>query len=237
MSETKPDFGIEKVFFYGDLAEKFGAELEIYAESAAKALQIVEANFYGQFYTRLREGEYFVWRENGESLENIEDIGLLTSCKELHIMPSVAGEGGRGGMMSVLGTVLVGAALFFSGGLAAGGILPAFQAMQGTIWGTVAQLGMGLALSGISTLLGPKLPIDNGANEERKTSYIYSGPINLEHEGSAIPLIYGFPMVGSVVISGGVEVEDIPLGVDEAGEAEGSVEVTRQNWLGGPVNE
>lgn len=203
--------GIQKVYLYGELADLFGAVLEVHAETVAKALQIIEANFYGKFFSHIRDKSYFLWRETGEAIELVEDLIIGSSCKELHIMPAVEGAGGRGGIMAVLGTVMVGAALFFTGGLAAGGIQAAWAGMQGTLWGTVAQLGAGLALSGIASMLAPQLDLDTNANEERKPSYIYSGPVNLEHEGGAIPLAYGFPIVGSVVVSGGISIEDIPI--------------------------
>lgn len=211
MNDAIPEPGIEKVFLYGELAELFGDVLEVHAETVAKALQIIEANFYGKFYNRLKEGEYFVWRDNDIPVCEVEDMIMGSSCKELHIMPRVEGSGGRGGIMAVLGTVLVGAAIFFSGGLAAGGLSATWAGMQGTLWGTVAQLGAGMALSGIATMLAPQVGFDTNANESRKPSYLYSGPINLEREGGAVALIYGFPIVGSVVVSGGITVEDIPV--------------------------
>lgn len=227
MSVVAPSQGIEKVFLYGDLAEKFGSVLEVHAETVAKAIQILEANFYGQFYARLRDGEFFVWREDGSGVETAEEATMFSSCKELHIMPAVEGSGGRGGIMAILGVALIGAAIFFTGGLAAGGLQATWAGMQGTLWGTVAQLGAGLALSGVASMLAPQMNFDTNANEERKPSYLYSGPVNLEHEGGAIPLIYGFPIVGSVVISGGISVEDIPVDqTDEEAQQEYVEETT-----------
>lgn len=229
MTEIAQPTGIERVFLYGDLAEKFGKVLEIHAETVAKALQIIEANFYGKFFARLRNGEFFVWREDGSGVENAEDAIMTSSCKELHIMPKVEGSGGRGGIMAVLGVVLIGAAFIFSGGLAAGGLQAAWAGMQGTIWGTVAQLGAGLALSGIASMLAPQLDLDTNANEDKKPSYLYSGPVNLEREGGAIPLIYGFPIVGSVVISGGIEIEDIPIDDDDEDDTPAEPTVSNDN--------
>lgn len=210
--------GIETILLYGKLAEEFGERLDIHADTVPKALQIMEANFFGRFYRALREGEYFVWTDNPDGsvrgYDNPEALMLSTSNKVLHIMPRVEGASNKkGGLMAILGIALVGVAIIASGGTLAAPLAGLQGAMSsGTIWGTVAQLGLGMALSGIGTLLVPmpKMDLDAGDRDDQQ-SYILSGPINTLSEGGAIPVLYGSPIVGSTVVSAGIDVEQIAV--------------------------
>ncbi len=60
----------------------------------------------------------------------------------------------------------------------------------------------------------PDLEIDADP-EDQHQSYILSGPINTMNEGGAIPVLYGAPIVGSTVISAGLEIEQIAIEADE----------------------
>ena len=205
---------ISKVLLYGDLAEKFGKELEIHGSNCAKVLQILEANFPGKFYSRLKTGEFFVWQDDERGIETPEDVVMGTGKPELHIMPAVAGAGGRGGLLAILGTVLLGAAVVFSGALAAPTLGAGVSALfsGGTVWSTVATIGLGLTLSGVSQLVAP-MPdtsrTDSNERSEDRPSYLYTGPVQNVNEGGAIPLVYGRPFVGGIIVSGGVAVEQL----------------------------
>lgn len=206
------DASIRRIHLYGDLAERFGDVLEIHAKSVAHAVQIIEANFPGQFMKFLRERAFFVWYDDEDkSLVALDEMVVGTSHSDLHIMPAISGESKKGGLMAVLGVVLIGAAIVFSGGTLAAP-LQSLAATQGTIWGTVAQLGVGLLLSGVAQMLAPVPDFESQPNEEDRPSYIYSGPSNTEYEGGAIPVIYGAPYVGSVVVSASLQIEQINYG-------------------------
>lgn len=205
MTMMTTDHPIQGVVFYGKLARKFGKALPVKAENIAKAIGILEANFPRQFFEAIRDGKYRVWFERDGvkvPLESNDDLLLNVSPAVVHIQPVVKGKGR--GFMVVLGAILIGAALIFSGGLAAGSFMGAMGAMSGTIWGTIASLGLGLAITGIGMLLTP-MP-EMGKEKDQPQSSLYSGQVNIIREGGAVPLCYGAPYVAATVISGGISV-------------------------------
>jgi hypothetical protein len=60
-------------------------------------------------------------------------------------------------------------------------------------------------------LLSPKPKKKTSADTPKDESYIFSGPENVTEQGVPVPLIYGQPFCGTVVISAGIEVNEIPL--------------------------
>lgn len=209
---------IQKVKLYGILAEKFGEELPIKGDTPTYIIQIMEANFPGQVYSTIREGEFFIWSEdedgNERGYETEEDLITSTSDAVLHIMPRLEGASNqKGGIMAIIGIVVIGVAIVMSGGTLAAPLASLGSALaSGTVWGTVAQLGIGLALSGIGSMLvkPPNLSIDNDPQDSQQ-SYILSGAVNTMNEGGAVPVLYGAPIVGSTVISGGIDIEQIAV--------------------------
>ena len=209
---------IQKVKLYGLLAEKFGDELPIKGDTPTYIIQIMEANFPGQVYKEISIGEYFIWSENEDGnkrgYETEEDLITATSDTVLHIMPRLEGASNqKGGIMAIVGVVVIGVVIAASGG-AALGALPALQGAlaSGGLASTAAQIGIGLALSGIGSMLvkPPAFNVDNDPQDSHQ-SYILTGAVNTMNEGGAIPVIYGAPIVGSTVISGGIDIEQIAV--------------------------
>lgn len=65
--------------------------------------------------------------------------------------------------------------------------------------------------------LAPSPDVSGGvAKAEERPSFLYNGPENVVEQGYAVPIIYGAHMTGSVVVSAGIEVEDIPYVTAEA---------------------
>lgn len=71
--------------------------------------------------------------------------------------------------------------------------------------GVFTKIGIGLALFGLASLLSDK-PSDGGG--EGKSAFIFGVPTNTSTQGSAIPIVYGEMVVGSVTISSGLDVEE-----------------------------
>lgn len=210
--------GIQNVKLYGRLADLFGDDLPIKGDTPTRIIQIMEANFPGQVYTALQKGEYFIWSAdadgNERGYETEEDLIMSTSDQTLHIMPRIEGASNqKGGLTAVLGMVVIGVVIAASGGAAAG-VLPALKGAFGAggLASTAAQLGLGMAISGIGSMLVkmPDMTLDNDP-EDSQQSYILGGAINTMSEGGAIPVIYGAPIVGSTVISGGIDIEQISV--------------------------
>ena len=214
---------LRTIHLHGRLGKDFGRSHRFDVATAAEALRALNCAFPGRFVKAIEQGAYKVVRgdkRNGLHLDldlvNQFNLGLA----DLHIIPVAKGAASntaKGTTKIVLGAALVGGAIFLSGGvlatpLAASGIL------SGTTYGTVAALGVGLALSGASTLL--TRPAGQSTEASNALS-INGGNIgNSGQQGDAIPLIYGECLVGSTPISVWSDVEDISVYDDSAGSIE-----------------
>lgn len=207
---------MRNVILHGHLAEKFGPSFRLAVATAGEALRALNVNFPGQFVEALMEGSYRVVR--GEDfdleLEVINEFNL--GMADLHIVPVIAGSasGNKGGsaVKTIIGVALVGVAIFASGGTLAAPLAGmGATAFGGVTWGTIALFGVAMALSGIAGMLTPKDANKPKTDSQKQDSFSFSGPVNVTGAGGAVPLIYGHVITGSVVISAGFDVEDIPV--------------------------
>ena len=79
-------------------------------------------------------------------------------------------------------------------------------------FGTKAALGIGasLALSGVSEMLFPlPKPVDFSSEQDPRLSFQFSGIQNTSRAGTPVPIVYGEIFTGSVVISAGVDTEQV----------------------------
>lgn len=190
------------VFLHGKLA-KFGDRFDMQVFDIAEAIRGLCAQLPG-FREALEQGYYRVVRDdediNPDQLEAELIMGLGSS--DLHIIPT-AEVAGRGLGKALLGLALIGAA-FFTGGATLAGI-----GTFTTVGNAMATVGVGLLLGGISQMMAPKMPTPKD-REKDQSSFVYTGGVNLFEQGGAIPFNYGKnTMVGSVVVSVGVSVEDM----------------------------
>jgi predicted phage tail protein len=214
---------LRTIHLHGRLGKEFGPSYRFDVVTAGEALRALNCAFPKRFVQAISEGYYKVVRgdkRNGMQL----DLDLINDLKlgmaDLHIIPVVKGAASKtakGTTKIVLGAALVGGAIFMSGGvlatpLAASGIL------SGTTYGTVAAIGLGLALSGASTLLTkPASPSTEASN----ALSVNGGNIgNSGQQGNAIPLIYGECLVGTTPIQVWSDVEDIDVYANSAGSIE-----------------
>ena len=214
---------LRAIHLHGKLGKEFGASHRFDVETAGEALRALNCAFPGRFVKALEQGAYKIVRgdkRNGMQLDLDLVNQLRLGLADLHMIPVARGaknETAKGTTKIVLGAALVGGAIFLSGGmlatpLAASGIL------SGTTYGTVAAIGLGLALSGASTLLskpaGEPTQASNGLS-------VNGGNIgNSGQQGNAIPLIYGECLVGTTPIQVWSDVEDIDVYADSAGSIE-----------------
>lgn len=122
----------------------------------------------------------------GLTMEQLHDpCGL----QEIRIIPVIGGAGGD------IGQILIGVALVVTS------FFVPFAAS------TLLLAGTSMVLTGVAGLLSPtpELSLGNdGANDPRK-SYSFSGIQNTSRQGVPVPIVYGETLVGSVVISAGID--------------------------------
>ena len=180
---------------YGRLA-KFLKRRVFQAEvsSAAEAVRFLVTNF-PQLEKHMAEQYYRV------SVDNY-DLGKdelhHPAGAEIKIIPVVAGAGNVGRI--ILGALLIIGSFFIPGSAALFGV---------AIKGVVASIGATLFLGGVAGLLSPVPRIPQGAaantDQDPRKSYSFSGIQQTSRQGVPVPIVYGETIVGSVVISAGVD--------------------------------
>lgn len=192
---------LRKIKLYGRLAKFIGKRvLEADVASAAEAVRFLLAN-WPDLEPELAKGHYRV--SVGSYDLTLDELQHPTGQQEIKIVPVVAGAGAAGRIIAGVALIALAIALpGIGGGVAA------------TIWGTqfsalsltIAGIGLSLALGGVAQLLTPVPTLPKNAEEkDPRKSYSFSGIQNTSRSGTAVPVVYGETIVGSVVISAGVD--------------------------------
>lgn len=200
---------LRKVFLHGALGEQFGVEHRLDIDTAAEAVRAFCVNI-PEFMGVIREGSYHLVRgvdlETGISLDERMALAYRLGNGDLHIAPCVEGSKNGGGLKAVLGVALIGIAFVFSGGAVAG-LAGAVPGLGGAIsWGNVAMFGAVLAISGVAQMLSPEKK-----EEKSQDSFLMNGPGNAYEQGLPIPLVYGEVITGGLLVSGDMDIEEIPV--------------------------
>lgn len=196
---------------YGSLGKKFPKENKIQVNSAGEAIRAMEANFPG-FRDEIKyDGKYIISRGSqlkGSKSIDENEIDMTFDTDTWHILPVPMGYGGKGGFFSlILGAALI-ATAFFMPAAAAGTAI--FTAGGATWGGVLMSTGIGLVLGGIAQMLAPSVPnFDYSNRADERPSYLFNGPVNIGEPGVTIPVVYGESFIGSIFISGSLEVTDI----------------------------
>lgn len=187
---------------YGRLAKflkrrKFEAEIS----SAAEAVRFLVTNF-PQLEKHMADQHYRV-SVGGYDL-SFDEIHNPSGTQEIKIIPVVAGAGATGRILAGVG-------------LLAASLIPGFAAWAGpTAYGLIVGVGASLVLGGVSQLLTPVPVIPTAqttvdtAKDPRK-SYSFSGIQNTSRQGVPVPIVYGETLVGSVVISAGIDTVQVTV--------------------------
>ena len=191
---------LRKIKLYGKLAKFIGKRvLEADVASAAEAVRFLVANWpevekhMADQHYRVTVGTYDL------SQDELHDPAGQQVIK---IVPVVAGAGAAGKIIA--GIALVAFALLFApGGALAGAALTLGSQAVPIILG----IGVSLALGGVAQLLSPVPKLSTGTDSEQdpRKSYSFSGVQNTSRQGTPVPIVYGETIVGSVVISAGID--------------------------------
>lgn len=226
----------KEVRLYGPLA-KFVGQRKFLAEisTAGEAVRMLLANFPG--LERHMADQYYKVIVDGHD-SALDEIHYPAS-QTIKIVPVLGGAGGGTGKILAgvalvafaiatagvgsgflgLGAGLTGAVGPFAGGLTSGFILGSAASS------VIGAVGAALILGGVSQLLSPTPQIGQvgpasttggfrqttteGTEMDPQESYSFSGIQNTSRMGLPVPLVYGETIVGSVVISAGIDVDTI----------------------------
>ena len=191
---------LRKIRLYGKLAKFIGHRvLEADVATAAEAVRFLLAN-WPELERHMSDQHYRVSVGTYDLVA--EELHDPAGQQEIKIVPVMAGAGAVGRI--VAGIALVAFALLFAPGAAlAGGLITLGSQAVPIIIG----VGVSLALGGVAQLLTPTPKVLTGPdtqNDPRK-SYSFSGIQNTSRQGTPVPIVYGETIVGSVVISAGID--------------------------------
>jgi hypothetical protein len=193
---------------YGQLARflkrrAFRAEVA----SAAEAVRFLVANF-PQVEAHMAQQHYHV--SVGDRALESEQLHEPAGHSEITIVPVIGGAGAVGRIIA--GVALVAAAFAIG------------QPWLGPMaFSLITGVGASLALGGVAQLLTPvprtagpgattAMASANSArpdNNDPRKSYSFSSIQNVTRQGVPVPLIFGEVIVGSVVISGAISVDQV----------------------------
>jgi predicted phage tail protein len=200
---------LRKIKLYGKLAKFIGHRvLEADVATAAEAVRFLVANWpeaerhMADQHYRVSIGTYDI---------DLEELHHPAGAAPISFVPVVAGAG-------AVGRIIAGIAL-----IALAIAVPTLGAATGakaaaTIFGTgfsslalsVGFLGVSLVLGGVAQLLTPTPKISQDEGDPRKSfSFSFSGIQNTSRAGVPVPVVYGETLVGSVVVSAGIDIVQV----------------------------
>lgn len=223
------------VHLHGALGAEFGESFRFDVATAGEALRALNCAFPGKFVKALKGNSYRLVRGDIETGMDL-DIDLVNQFKlgkaDLHLVPVAEGAASsrtaKGTTKVVLGAALIGGAIFFSGGVLSAPLSVAGASIPGLTYGTVAAVGLGLALAGVSTLLSK--PATQTASNDVSVAGAANGQTG--QQGSAIPLIYGEVLTPGIPISVASDNEDIDVYANSAGSVEAAFGHNPSYWAG-----
>ena len=128
---------------------------------------------------------------------DLEELHHPAGAAPISFVPVVAGAG-------AVGRILIGVAI-----IAAAVLIPGAAAWLGpTAYGLIIGVGTSLVLGGVAQLLTPTPSTSTDEGDPRK-SFSFSGIQNTNRAGVPVPVVYGETLVGSVVISAGIDIVQV----------------------------
>ena len=198
-----------KVKLYGKLAEFVGhKEFEVKVDSVGKAVSFLihnfpelEAHMSPQYY-QVKVGNYEI---------DEKEINYPVGQEDIHFIPVISGSGGA--KKALLGIALIGIAIALPGAAPAfgfGGFTAAGTGAMAAFSATLANVGLGLTLMGVSEMLFPTpQPQRFESEEDPRLSFNFGGTQNTSRAGTPVPIVYGEIFTGSVVISAAIDTNQV----------------------------
>jgi predicted phage tail protein len=180
---------------YGELGSKFGRvhRAALDTNTPAEAVRYICSQFpaaSAYFYGAQARGVGFAVFRGKENI-GAENLHEPVGNDNIRIAPILMGSKNGGVFQIVLGVVLIAADTFV------------FHT------GYLTTVGYSMVIGGVVQLLTPVPKGGKGQDRpENAPSYVFSGAVNTQAQGNPVPLLYGRMIVGSAVISAGINAED-----------------------------
>jgi predicted phage tail protein len=191
---------LRKIKLYGKLAKFIGHRvLEADVATAAEAVRFLLAN-WPELEAHMSDQHYRV--SIGTYDLELEELHHPAGQAPISFVPVVAGAGAVGRILA--GIAIIAFAIVTAGAGLIAGLGLGFGASTAISIGLV---GLSLVAGGIAQLLTPTPKVAQGADnqDDPRKSYSFSGIQNTSRAGTPVPIVYGETVVGSVVISAGID--------------------------------
>lgn len=195
---------LRKVKLYGELADFVGyKELDAVINSTADAIRFLVSNF-PKLESHMADRYYQVLVDDYDIDET--ELHNPIGQSDISIVPIISGAGGGLGK-TLLGVALIGFSISTGGGFTA---LFGEGLKLGVFGNFAMNAGIGLTLMGVSEMLFPlPKPQDFSNEEDPRISFSFSGVQNTSRAGTSHPIVYGEIVTGSVVISAGIDTNQV----------------------------
>ena len=191
---------LKKIKVYGTLRKFLGqAEFEVDLNTPKEAISFLVCNFKGiekhmadQFYT-IQVGSKVI----------TEELLNLNSKDDIKIIPVVHGN--------FLGILLGVGALFGGSAVAAGTTFLGSGLLATVVSGALTSIATSMVVDGVTSMLSPQQsnlsPTGQDALDPAAlaSNYSFTGLTNISRAGVPVNLVYGEIVVGSIVVSNGVD--------------------------------
>ena len=205
---------LSKIKVYGRLARFIGERtFEAEVNSPIEAFKFLIANF-PKLESHILQQNYCV--KVGDYEINEKEMDIPVGSQEIKIVPVAVGAGDGFGKF-LTGALIVGLVVATGGaagvGLGAGGGL-GFGTAAGAGFGAkllaaAGNFGIYMALSGAAEMISPTPRPPGISDAPRELNFSFSGVQNTSRAGTAIPIVYGEIFTGSLVVSAGLDSEDL----------------------------
>lgn len=183
---------IKRVYLYGSMADKFSKEPIELAVNSIEELNLAFRSIFKEWRAHLSQnpGVTFILSDDGRSnprpiLSEFVDM-KFGSATEVHLFHELDGEWA-----------------------AAIAVIAKYVTTQMVI-NMLVSFAVSTVLGMISQALAPSPNTGSGSrNVARNESFIYNGAINTMNQGGPVPIIYGYFMTGSTVVSTSIDVEQL----------------------------
>tara|TARA_R100000388_G_scaffold1996_1_gene2808 strand:+ start:5334 stop:5912 length:579 start_codon:yes stop_codon:yes gene_type:complete len=190
---------LSKIKVYGRLARFLGQRsFDAEIKSPLDAFKFLCAN-YPKLEAHIAKQNYCIKVGNYTIDEN--EIEIPSGSQQIKIVPVVSGASGFNKLIA--GIAIVGLVVA-TGGVGAIGLA------GGTgLLGFAGNVGIFLALSGVSEMISPTPKPPGVSDDPQQRNFSFSGVQNTSRAGIPIPVVYGEIFTGSIVVSAGIDTEDI----------------------------
>lgn len=216
---------LRDVYVHGAAGREFGRHFQIDVATPQEAVRALITLRPG-LRNALRVGLWRVIVGRPHIANAVDALNMTLGSQPLHLVPATRPAGGDAGGIgkAIAGVALIGAAMVFApiGAIGFGAAMGAGAfggAALGMTYGGIAMLGASMAISGVMGMISqPSAPQQAASMQsatdysrpEDRPSFLFNGVVNNTQQGGPVPLVFGHHLAGSVVVSAGIQVEDIP---------------------------